>query len=270
LISARYTGEACAVPLANPQGGKATCFGDPQDKSPVKFEDKDGKIIFNPPSVNLGEVVTMKHQDGKFSSDTELIIKDMDNKELQKLKIHTSCSQQLEVGDVFGSLLITDLCAEGDTGPAETCDDLGGKPGGIEFQFIGGSCSCADTTNLQEGKATCDGTAGPEPVVVTSSNGYSIAPPSVFAGETFTATDPEGKEFDSDSYFKVGGQSLKIHTSCSKPLAVDDVFGCLKVVKLFRPTSRRALLRQGGTFTLFEEGYEVELPPPPKRRALRG
>ncbi len=61
-----------------------------------------------------------------------------------------------------------------------------------------------------------------------------------------------GKEFKSDSYFRLSQGSnrvdLKIHTSCSKPLAVGDVFGPLTLVGFNGAT--------GGTPVLY--GYELK------------
>jgi len=70
-------------------------------------------------------------------------------------------------------------------------------------------------------------------VTVANSNGYSVTPTSVAPGDQFTVSS---SNFDSNSIFSLsnggGTEALEIHTSCSQPLAVGDVFGSLTVVAI--------------------------------------
>jgi len=119
--------------------------------------------------------------------------------------------------------------------PAACTSDT--KVGGITFMYTSDSCSA--TTNDQEGKAECSGPAPGEPVsiVVTRDADKVTASPNtgIFVGDTVSFTHTDGK-FGAETKFDVvgssGTQSLNIHTSCSKALAVGDQFGSMKVIDL--------------------------------------
>ncbi|MCE7988751.1 MAG: hypothetical protein DYG89_46950 [Caldilinea sp. CFX5] len=101
-LTFRYTGGSCAN-STNPQSGKATCSGSPGTGTvTIAATGKDAsKISITPSSVNPGQEVTLTSTDGKgFPSDTRLQVGG------QALAIHTSCSQALNLGDVFGSLVL--------------------------------------------------------------------------------------------------------------------------------------------------------------------
>jgi len=102
------------------------------------------------------------------------------------------------------------------------------------FEYTGGNCS--DSTNPQEGKATCSGDLdGAEPVsvfVTKDADTVSVSPSSgIEVGDTvsFLATSDVLK---SSLEFDIGAQSLAVHTSCSKALNVGDVFGGMRLVEL--------------------------------------
>jgi hypothetical protein len=116
-----------------------------------------------------------------------------------------------------------------------------GKPTSLVFEYTGAACSA--TTNTQGGKATCttSGTLN-DPVGVRAAGSstfgsyvYTVTPSTgINTGSKFTVTYG-GSTLKSDSYFEVKDgqgdkQLLKIHTSCSQPLAVGDQFGSLKLV----------------------------------------
>ncbi len=101
-----YTGDDCSA-SNNPQNGKAKCSGDPAGAQPVELVytgKKAGKFTISPPGevINVGDEVTITTSD-KFESNTKLEIR-QGGSDIQKLEIHTSCSQPLAVGDQFGSL----------------------------------------------------------------------------------------------------------------------------------------------------------------------
>jgi hypothetical protein len=116
--------------------------------------------------------------------------------------------------------------------PAPNCDSLG-KPTSLTFRYTGGGCAASDNTQ-DPSKAVCTGSIDPsQPVLVSSSNsGYSIVPSTVGPGQEFTVS---ASSFDSDSFLTLsnagGTEENKIHTSCSQPLAVGDVFGSLTLVR---------------------------------------
>ncbi len=108
--------------------------------------------------------------------------------------------------------------------------DSGQKLTSVTFKYTGGGCS-ASSNSQDSKKATCSGAINPSlPANIASSNGYGIAPSTVSPGGTFVVN---ASKFDSNSNFTLsnagGTESLELHTSCSQPLAVGDVFGNLTV-----------------------------------------
>jgi hypothetical protein len=115
-----------------------------------------------------------------------------------------------------------------DPQPPSSCDD--GKPRVLVFKYTGDGCGA--TTNNQSGKVVCTDenpyVAGPVQVIAIASN---KAPTVVVNGNMVTVT-ADGKKLASqiDLEIRQGStllQSLSIHTSCSKPLNVEDQFGSL-------------------------------------------
>ena len=98
----------------------------------------------------------------------------------------------------------------------------------ITFKYTGADCSASDN-NQDSGKWDCSGVPGPDPVSITvnkDTNKTSANKTSLSVGDEVTL----GNEFGSETELMVGEQSLKIHTSCSQPLEIGDVFGSLEVV----------------------------------------
>jgi hypothetical protein len=100
----------------------------------------------------------------------------------------------------------------------------------ITFRYTGADCSASDNDQGEIGdKWDCDGIPEPDSVSITvlkDPGETSSDKGSVDVGDTFTL----GDDFSTESIIAVGGQTLTIHTSCSQPLAVGDVFGSLEVV----------------------------------------
>ena len=123
-----------------------------------------------------------------------------------------------------------------------SCDTIsGGKPESILFRYTGGGC--AESYNDQDTKkAVCTPTGDTISGIISveaAGNGdftkdlYTVIPMSVAPGGTFEVSF-QGKELKSNSYVRItdgaGNSELNsIHTSCSQPLAVGDVFGSLTV-----------------------------------------
>jgi hypothetical protein len=117
-------------------------------------------------------------------------------------------------------------------------DECPGKLQALVLRYLGGDCGA--TTNWQAGKVECDGDAGSwQPVRIEVEDGSrTMASPSdasIMIGDdiTLVADDKLGANTGFDI---VQGrdviQSLSIHTSCSKPLAVGDRFGAMEVVAM--------------------------------------
>lgn len=120
-ITLRYTGEDCSADN-NTQGGKSDC-NDKNGGLPVlainnapanlKVAKDASKIDPDMVTVNaVGDTVTFFSQNGtKLPSEVKLKIY-VGGTELQEVKIHTSCSAPLQIGDQFGSLILVNVVPE--------------------------------------------------------------------------------------------------------------------------------------------------------------
>ena len=267
-----YTANGCEDPLANGQGGKASCedFFTPlpdladmtlvyTGKDPEKFT-----ITQDDPNQPIFKLITTRKE---LHSDTKLEIRDSTGTVLlQKLKMHSSCSQPLSLGDVFGSLRVvefstkdggqfllpdpeppapTNLCTIELAPPGPHCTT---KPTSLTFRFVAGDCSI---TNDQEGRASCIQHGDPlleteiARIVVTGTKKnadriYSDTA-DVAVGDIVTALASAGgsSKFGSSTMAKiyVNGllrQEIEFHTSCSKELNLGDRFGGLEVFGMDR------------------------------------
>jgi len=111
----QYTGENCDASLDNLQEGKFECSGDPGFAAPVQVICGDGDCTSDPSnaSIGLGGTVILFADGNTFPSDTDIQILDMFGNELQDLRIHASCSKDLNVGDRFGALVLTGFIPQG-------------------------------------------------------------------------------------------------------------------------------------------------------------
>ncbi len=106
-LTFQYTGEACSASI-NRQDGKFVCSGLPTSApATVKVTKDADKIIPSVTSVNIGDFVTIITKENRLKADLEVNIGG------QFLKIHTSCSMPIEVGDQFGSLSLVKYLPEG-------------------------------------------------------------------------------------------------------------------------------------------------------------
>ncbi|HJT81847.1 MAG TPA: SdrD B-like domain-containing protein [Chthoniobacterales bacterium] len=107
-----------------------------------------------------------------------------------------------------------------------------GKPTTLTFQYNNGSC--ASSNNPQSGKFVCTGSVNTAlPINVSNSDGYTQSTTTVSPGGTITFTKG-GSTLSSQSDFTLsnsgGTETLSIHTSCSQPLHIGDVFGNFTLV----------------------------------------
>ena len=102
-ITFRYTGEDCSA-SDNDQGeigDKWNCVGVPgPDTVSITVIKDAGKTSSDKASVNVGDIFTLADD---FSSESIVAVGG------QTLTFHTSCSQPLAVGDVFGSLEVVGI-----------------------------------------------------------------------------------------------------------------------------------------------------------------
>ncbi|MDH3647824.1 MAG: collagen-like protein, partial [Gammaproteobacteria bacterium] len=110
----QYTGESCDA-TTNPQEGKFECEFDPNFEAPVQVVCDDGDCTVDPSdaSIGLGGTVTLFSSGNRFPSDTDFQILDANGVLLQDLRIHASCSKDLNVGDQFGAMVLTGFIPEG-------------------------------------------------------------------------------------------------------------------------------------------------------------
>ena len=116
-----------------------------------------------------------------------------------------------------------------------------GKPTALVFLYTGDDC--VDGNDQASDKWSCSGDpsgADPVQVVLTKdADKFDVSPGTVNIGDKFEIRKIDGGDFPSEIKFDIrqGGstlQSLKIHTSCSQPLAVGDQFGSV-ILEVFYP-----------------------------------
>ncbi len=105
-----YTGEDCDPTMDNLQGGTFQCSGDPAFAAPVQVICDTADCDADPSgqSVALGGMVTLDGNGSKLFPNIDIRILSGAST-LQDLRIHTSCSQPLDEGDRFGSLVLTEF-----------------------------------------------------------------------------------------------------------------------------------------------------------------
>ncbi|MGA1796971.1 MAG: SdrD B-like domain-containing protein [bacterium] len=279
-----YIGGECSQ-TSNFQEGKASCNGaDPGEPVDIAFGGKEAAKYSATPSAGIdkGTSFAVTFADGdkiEFKADTLFNVTGPNG--TQSLKIHTSCSKDLNAGDIIGSVKLIELTTtEGGTvalfDPAETsaCYPAGDPPGTVcdsrltelVVQYNGAACQ-SPLPNPQGGKAVCSGVAaghtdvsiiytGKDPDTITVSPSSGINDADIVR---ITATGRPELEADTTLEIRSGTtllQSLKIHTSCSQPLALGDEFGSLRVVEF--------TTRDGGTSMLPDPGP----PPPPSSECM--
>ena len=160
-------------------------------------------------------------------------------------EIHTSCSVPIGPGQVWGSFRILEaysneggaICPElDDTDPPGDCSD--GKPLKLEFTYTGGDCSDSDHDQPSD-KATCSGDpdeASAVRIVAYGKKGtYFDNVVSLDATFWIDPTLIGESKIDSNLCVDIYDandcllQALTLHTSCSQPLAVGDVFGGIEL-----------------------------------------
>jgi hypothetical protein len=123
----RYTGESCAATEHTQDEDDVQCEGDPAFE-PVVFirasdeEDatEDDANVWFEGAVGLDEFVfieSLAAGRSRLRSRTFVHIFDLSGNLLQFVEFHTSCSEPLNFGDQFGSLLLVDYAHEGDCIP---------------------------------------------------------------------------------------------------------------------------------------------------------
>lgn len=110
-----YVGGACQDSNHSQGSSKSSCSGNSSGVSPVtlKFMDKKG-AVFLTEIVNIGDTVLVDpgaYGKDKFDSETNIAIIS-NNKVIQSINLHTSCSVPLKVGDQHGGVVISSFTPE--------------------------------------------------------------------------------------------------------------------------------------------------------------
>jgi hypothetical protein len=112
-LTFRYTGGGCAA-SNNPQSGKATCSGSINPNVAVFVRSANGYTI-SPTVVQPGESFTVS---GGFDAQSGFTLSNnVAGGSTETLSIHTSCSQPLAAGDVFGSLTLVGFNSQSTDSP---------------------------------------------------------------------------------------------------------------------------------------------------------
>ncbi len=287
------TGGGCDA-TTNDQEGKAKCSGldpvlDPGDTVDITVLKDEDKVSVNgnlggTTGVPVGSTIEFTHVDGELKASTKFRVSGPGGN--QELTVHTSCSKSLACGDQFGSVQLVELqtteggttvCTQPEEGGTQCTPPQGQvgvgcteRPVQIVFEYTGSACQ--NPLPQPPDKAECAGDpAGAQPVSVTYTGKdpgkFTLDPASnIDVGETFSFTATGRDELHSESQFLIadaGGvvQNLRLHTSCSQPLACGDEFGALKIVE-FTQKDGTVVSCDTDPGPLFQQACEVPLAPP--------
>lgn len=259
-LTLRYTGSSCAATVHGMDPSKVTCSGDPGMASPVRIRlsnkenptASDAKVWFDG-MVELGATLAARSgnaNETRLENTTWAHVFDASGALLQTISFHTSCSQPIQRGDRYGSLLLEGYRAEGECttggGNPNLCN---GRPAGLRLQYTGQDCTA--TFHAQDPtKVSCSGDPGmAATVVIRMSDKVSPTDPNAkvwFTGivglngefQALAANNPGSTTLSSDSFvhvFDAAGtvlQTIKFHTSCSQPLRANDQFGSIRLLGL--------------------------------------
>jgi hypothetical protein len=119
-----------------------------------------------------------------------------------------------------------------------------GKPTSLTFKYTGGGCGASN--NPQSGKFICSGSVNTAlPITVSNQDSYQQSTTTVSPGGTITFTKG-GSTLSAQSDFTLtnsgGTEKLSIHTSCSQPLHIGDVFGDFTLVGFNGQTGGNAIV----------------------------
>ncbi len=262
-IHVQYTAESCSATSTVQTSDKYDCDdhnGGPNGDPSVyvianDMNNPNNGLIWFAGDVMLNEIIiadATTQGENKLKSNTYFhIYNQQGGTLLQVVKIHTSCSVPVVVGDQFGSLVIKTTvdemggaCGGGGFG-GDDCCDVGDKPNMLTLTYTGEGCG-ATNTSQQPDKHGCDdysgGPNGDNQVFIIVNDdkeddqGLIWFTGSVNLNEAFTIASASENEddFKSRTYFHIfsheGGTKLQraeIHTSCSAPLVIGEQVGSI-------------------------------------------
>jgi hypothetical protein len=123
VLTMRYTGQSCEFTNHDQDPDQVECEGDPAGASPVMILATDRERYDHPKTKTwfYGQVEIDSTFDidarnagaSRLRGNTYVFIFDLDGNLLQYVKFHTSCSQPLNEGNQFGSLVLEGFIPEG-------------------------------------------------------------------------------------------------------------------------------------------------------------
>jgi hypothetical protein len=171
VLAMTYTGDGNDATSHSQDPSKVNVTGDPMDEATVRIisaerADGSGKIYFDG-VVNLGEsfgIDSTNAGDNSLRANTYVLIYDLDGNLLQTINFHTSCSQDLFLGDQFGGIKLVGFVGESGGQSGMDPDVTGVNPPPIadngsvsasNLQIAGKTLSI-DLTNNSGGDITID------------------------------------------------------------------------------------------------------------------
>lgn len=280
-MTLQYTGQGCDAGSHNQVGDKVSCTGDPNGAEPVDIvvsNKKGSRVWAYATDVSVGDLIFADAANaGKDELESETMVKvfDAGGALLQEIKFYTSCSQPLNVGDQFGSMLLVSLTTtEGgevtlpedpndvpcitELPPTEGSGCDGVKICVLRLRYTGGGCA-ASSHNQSPDKVSCwdNGQDSPSParIVAIDKRGEVWLDSNVEFGDIVElAAARNGKSeilsvttiytFDVNDELV---EEVTFHTSCSEPLNVGDQFGSVQIFGMQMTDGRIIAL-----------GYDVE------------
>lgn len=252
-LTMRYTGEDCSASSHSQNPDKVSCKGDPDLEAAVRIRGSnkadpnagdadvwfDGTVLLNDElkldAANAGK--------SRLGNQTFIHVFDMNDVLLQTVEFHTSCSQPLIDGDQFGSVVLVGCVGEDVPVEGDACVD--GRPRVLTLEYNGQDCSASD--HSQGTAVECDGDpAGEVMVRIRASDKENPEDAGadvwfddfviIFQDFDIDAANAGATRLDANTYihvFDLSGvllQTIRFHTSCSKPLVVGNQFGSIVVL----------------------------------------
>jgi hypothetical protein len=110
-LTLEYTGGGCAATNHNQDPFKVDCSGSINPSLAITVTTSTSDYIITPTTVNLNQTFTVTKSGGvRLNSEVDLALTNVGGTE--DISFHTSCSQPLEYGDVFGSLTLVDYIGD--------------------------------------------------------------------------------------------------------------------------------------------------------------
>ncbi len=265
-MTLQYTGAGPVATSHSQDPRKVSVVGDAASTEPVSMlivNKRRDKIWATVSGINIGDEILVEAAAANadhLDSETRVTITDAVGNTIEEVRFHTSCSQPLNAGDQFGSLLVASVTStEGGEVtndpepepeicvkelPAMSGPHCKGKVRVLSLRYTGGGCG-ATIHSQDPRKVKCSGDAGnatPVRIVATDNRGdyLFLDQAGVELGDVVDIIALEGGRSDlkADTVVRIldgnGAviEEVKFHTSCSQPLNLGDQFGSFEVFAL--------------------------------------